>query len=75
MIETSGDISGRVQIPVLYFGSHTAEDPGARIGRATDWISSGDDAIVQGLGQREFLAGDDPLMIMAITRLRQVGVS
>ncbi len=71
-IETSGDISGRIHIPVLYFGSHTADDPGARTGRATDWKSSGDGKIVQGLGQREFLAGEEPMLIMNITRLRKV---
>jgi type VI secretion system protein ImpE len=71
-IETASDISGRIHVPVLYFGSHAAEDPGARTGRATDWKSSGDGAIVQGLGQREFLAGEEPMLIMDITRLQNV---
>ncbi len=75
LIETAGDVSGRVHIPVLYYGSHAAADPGARTGRATDWISSGNGAIVQGLGQREFLAGEEPMLIMDIERLTQVNGS
>ncbi len=71
-IETEGDISGRIHIPVLYYGSDKAEDPGARTGRATDWKSSAEGAIVQGIGQREFLAGEEPVLIMDITSLRQV---
>ena len=65
-IETVGDVSGRVHIPALYHGSHESEDERIRIGRATDWIQHSDATPVRGIGQREWLIGDDAVAITPI---------
>lgn len=66
---------GDVYLPVTYDWIDEAPDDALRLGRATDWRSlfeaSGDaPGLVQGLGQRTFLAGERPLELMAVTRLR-----
>lgn len=66
---------GDVYLPVTYDWNGDAPDDALRLGRATDWRSlleaSGDaPGLVQGLGQRTFLAGERSLELMAATRLR-----
>ncbi|MCA9064903.1 MAG: tetratricopeptide repeat protein [Planctomycetaceae bacterium] len=68
-IETTGQVTGRVHIPAVYFGSSRSDNPMIRIGRTTDWVQQDEQSPVLGLGRREFLAGDDPVTIMEITSL------
>ncbi len=68
-IEAAGDISGRVHIPAVYFGSSKHEDERVRIGRSTDWLQQSADAPVRGVGQKEFLIGDDAVGVMEIRTL------
>ncbi len=67
-IETRGNLQGRVHIPALYFGSSRSEDPKIQIGRTTDWIQNAG-CPVRGLGQREFLMGEEPVTVMEIEHL------
>ena len=53
-IETAGGSGGEVFLPVLYVGSHEADDDRLRLGRMTDWQSAGE-GVTRGLGQRTFL--------------------
>jgi type VI secretion system protein ImpE len=69
-IETVGDVSGRVHIPALYHGSHESPDERTRIGRATEWVQQSDTAPVRGLGQREWLVGDDAVAITQINSIK-----
>jgi type VI secretion system protein ImpE len=50
--------TGEVFLPLLYPGSHTSPDPQVKLGRMTDWVSSGDGP-VRGIGARTFLVDDD----------------
>lgn len=68
-IETAGDVSGRIHVPVLYDGSEKSADQRIRIGRATEWIQGSPNAPTQGAGQREFLVSEDVVPIMDISRL------
>lgn len=68
-IQTTGDVSGRIHIPVLYHGSRASADPRVRIGRATEWDSHGDAGVVTGRGQREFLVGDEAIPLLQINEL------
>jgi len=67
-VETVGDVSGRVHLPALYHGSHAAEDERIRIGRATDW-NQRCAGLTCGLGQREWLVGDEVTAINTISSL------
>ena len=62
-IMTVGDVSGRVHVPALYYGSCQDDDERLRIGRATDWKQHGEDGPITGVGQREWLAGDDAVPV------------
>ena len=68
-IDTVGELSGRIHIPAIYFGSEQNEDGRAQIGRATDWIESDPPGIVRGHGQREFLVGEEAVTILEIREL------
>lgn len=69
-IQTTGDVTGRVHVPVLYHQSAASEDERIRIGRATDWIQHGDDGqLITGCGHREFLVGDEPVTLLEINEL------
>jgi type VI secretion system protein ImpE len=74
-IETVGDVSGRIHVPALYEGSETSGDQRIRIGRATEWLQSTSTAPVRGIGQREFLVGEDVVSIMEIRRLTFQGIN
>ena len=57
---------GDIYIPALYAGSHTHEDDLVRLGRRTDWTEG---TLVRGVGQREFLVGDEAIPILALEQL------
>lgn len=66
---------GDVYLPALYGPEGEAPGDALRLGRETDWrvlVEPAGEApgLVQGVGQRVFLAGERPLGIMAATRLR-----
>src|SRR5258706_2544236 len=54
-------------VPVRYPGSEAASDDALRLGRGTDWIETG--GVVTGVGQRTFLAGDDPCTIVEASEI------
>lgn len=64
----SGGPDGEVFIPTLYAGSHMSEDDRIRLGRMTEWLG-GEDAPVQGLGQRLFAMDDDDASILELTQI------
>jgi type VI secretion system protein ImpE len=67
-IETVGDVSGHVHVPALYYGSHTAGDQRLSIGRSSDWQER-HPGLTCGLGQREWLLGDDVVSINSVATL------
>jgi type VI secretion system protein ImpE len=67
-IETAGGSGGEVFLPVLYVGSHGADDDRLRLGRMTDWRSAGD-GLTRGLGQRTFLIDDQERGILEVREL------
>lgn len=71
-IETTGELSGRIYVPTLYYGSQENADGRVRIGRATDWESH-DCGLTTGHGQREFLIGEDAVTIMELRTLTLQG--
>lgn len=69
-IETIGDVSGRIHVPALYFGSHLSEDQKVRIGRATDWVQAGEDEPTRGSGMREWLVGEEVTTLIQVKYLQ-----
>lgn len=67
-IDTVGELSGHIHIPVIYFGSSVNEDGRVQIGRATDWIEAAP-GLIRGHGQREFLIGEDAVTILEFKNL------
>jgi type VI secretion system protein ImpE len=59
--------SSAMLVPVRYPGSATHKDDQLRLGRATDWEDAG--GVVTGLGQREFVAGDESCAILEVTEI------
>jgi type VI secretion system protein ImpE len=59
---------GEVYVPALYPGSHAATDDLLRLGRATDW-TEGAGGMVRGMGQRMFLAGEEPTGVLDVTHV------
>lgn len=57
---------GDIYIPTLYAGSHEEEDEAVRLGRMTDWTAS---PPIRGVGQREFLIGEEVVPVMELKRL------
>lgn len=68
-IQTNGGIDGRIHVPAIYPASEKSADPRVALGRTTEWISSADEAVTRGAGQREFLFGDDVRPILNIRSL------
>ena len=66
---TGQDCEGYV--PVLYPGSHLAEDPQLRLGAATDWTEEG--GLVRGLGRKVLYADGEELEILALRTLETGG--
>ena len=63
-----GGPDGEVFLPTLYAGSQASEDDRIRLGRMTEW-RGGEDAPVQGLGQRLFALGDNDVSIMELKQI------
>lgn len=69
-IETIGDVSGRIHVPALYYGSHVSEDQKTRTGKATDWIQVNETAPIRGSGLREWLVGEDVTTLIQVKHLQ-----
>jgi type VI secretion system protein ImpE len=67
-IESGGGPSGEVYLPVLYVGSHGADNDQLRLGRITDWRGLGD-GLAAGVGQKTFLVDDSELSILEIREI------
>ncbi len=70
-IEVSDGPNGEVYFPVTYFRDPafaTNVDDASILGRKTDWVGPDDD-LVRGLGQKEFLFGDNVYSIMELKKL------
>ncbi len=61
-----GGREGMFYVPALYVGSSGHEDEQVRLGRRTDWTPG---ELVRGIGQREFLIGEDAISIMELTHV------
>jgi type VI secretion system protein ImpE len=59
---------GEVYLPAVYDTGDIDIADNLRLGRATDWIGP-EDGLVQGVGQRVCLVGDDAVGIMELTTL------
>ena len=55
--------SGEVFLPALYAGSHLHPNDAIKLGRATDWTTSGGGPTL-GVGSRMFLVDDDPVSLL-----------
>jgi type VI secretion system protein ImpE len=62
------DSAGPVFLPALYPFSHEHADDAVKLGRMTDWQGAEGEP-VRGLGQKTYLAGDDPVGILDIREL------
>jgi type VI secretion system protein ImpE len=54
----------RAYMPTRYYHSTLQADDKFKLGRATDWVTRG--GPVAGLGQRQFLAGDDAFAVLEL---------
>ena len=63
-----GGPDGEVFLPTLYAGSHASPDDRIRLGRMTEW-RGGEDAPVQGMGQRLFALGDEDVSILELKQI------
>lgn len=66
LLLTNG-VPQRGYVPVLYYGSHEADDDQLRLGRLTDWRGA-EHGPMRGIGQRVFLAGEEARAILDIRR-------
>jgi type VI secretion system protein ImpE len=69
-MEVEDGPDGEVFLPVTYCLPGAELSDALRLGRATEWREEGP---VRGLGQREFLAGEEGLPIMDLRELRRPG--
>ncbi|HEX8446844.1 MAG TPA: type VI secretion system accessory protein TagJ [Sphingomonas sp.] len=69
-LDVVGGPSGVVYLPALYYAAPDEQTDAHRLGRATDWIETGDDA--RGIGLRTFLVGDDACSLDEITEIAAV---
>lgn len=60
---------GEVYLPAIYESERSDLADELLLGRATDWIGP-EDGFTRGVGQREFVVGDDAVGIMELTTLR-----
>jgi len=67
MVVTEGP-DGVVYVPTLYHGSHADPDNALKLGRGTDY-RGGEGTPHRGVGQREFLVGEDSLPILGIREI------
>jgi type VI secretion system protein ImpE len=63
-----GGPEGDVFIPCLYIGSHADPDDAIKLGRKTDY-RGGDGTPTRGVGQKEFLVGEDVKPVMELGML------
>jgi type VI secretion system protein ImpE len=68
-IETQAGEQGQVFLPTIYFGSWQNEDDQVKLGRMTDWKEL-EGNLVQGVGLKMFLAGEEPVSILDWRELR-----
>lgn len=66
-MSVQGGPDGEVYMPALYGTDDPDLEPALRLGRATDWLEK--DGLVQGVGQRIFLAGDEAAGIQTLAEL------
>lgn len=64
-----GGTEGEVYLPVLYHGSHEADDNQLKLGRATDWVGEEGEP-VRGRGQRTFLVGEEDKPALAVGEIQ-----
>lgn len=60
--------TGVVYLPALYYGSQQADDPALSLGRGTSWRDNAHEP-VRGLGQRQFLIGEETKTLLEFTLL------
>jgi type VI secretion system protein ImpE len=60
---------GEVYLPAIYDSGQPDLADEFLLGRATDWIGS-EGGLIRGVGQREFVVGDDAVGIMELSTLR-----
>jgi type VI secretion system protein ImpE len=63
-----GGPDGVVYLPTIYGNDDAGVADDLKLGRATDWVE-GSGGLVRGVGQRMFLAGQDPASIMDISEI------
>lgn len=66
-----GGPDGEVFLPTLYAGSAASPDDRIRLGRMTEW-RGGEDAPIQGMGQRLFALGNEDVSIL---ELKQIAIT
>ena len=67
-IDVADDLDGEVFLPAQYVDSWKSEDERVRIGRTTDWSTLGS-GVVQGEGQKMYLAGDEAVPVLEVTEI------
>lgn len=75
-LEDSDGQDANVHLPVLYEGSHTAQEPSTRIGRRTDWVDW-EGVAFRGRGQRVLAtsaAGEETETDLLSVRRLEIGV-
>lgn len=68
-VSVTGGPDGEVYMPAIYDSGQPDLADEFLLGRATDWIGP-EEGFVRGIGQREFLVGDDAVGIMELSTLR-----
>ena len=71
-IELTDGQTGEVFLPALYPNSHLHADDVVKLGRTTDWKEQENGPTI-GLGQKTFLAGEDPVAILEWRELSVLG--
>jgi type VI secretion system protein ImpE len=71
-VELTDGRTGEVFLPTLYPGSYLHLDDSVKLGRTTDW-KTWEGGPVLGIGQKTFLAGEDPVGILEWRELRVLG--
>jgi type VI secretion system protein ImpE len=64
----AGGPDGEVNIPAIYYGSHTDAQDRVKLGRVTEWRGE-DGTPVRGFGQRLYLMGDEARAILEIKEI------
>lgn len=73
-IELTDGQTGEVFLPALYPGSHLHPDDLVKLGRSTDWKTlEGEGGPTLGIGQKTYVAGEEPVGILEWRELRVLG--